>query len=120
MTTDKQVLDLINKISKRKIEELETLMTEENQQLDEDPQTLLTSEIKKIIKMSLEHLVQLYGEFIEPDNCTLGAALQYIPILTVYGTSIAAQLGVTQEEYYTIVDYYLQKWDRYEKKEDKE
>lgn len=119
MTTDEQILTLINKISKRKIDELEKIMTEENRQLDKDPHTLLTNEIKGIIKLSLEHLNQLYDEFIEPENCTLGAALQYIPILTVYGTSIAAQLGVTQKEYYTIVDYYLEKWDRYEKEDKK-
>ena len=114
MISDEQVLEMINRIVKRQLTALEEVANEENIQLDEDPKQILLKEIQKQFKMTLDNLQKLYDEFIDTENCTLGAALQYVPLFTVYGLTNAAQLGVTQEEYYLIVDYYLDKWNMFE------
>lgn len=117
MISDEQVLEMINNIVQRQLIALEEVATKENIQLDENPKELLLREIQKQFKMTLDNLQKLYDEFIDTENCTLGAALQYVPLFTVYGLTNAAQLGVSQEEYYLIVDYYLEKWNMFEQEQ---
>lgn len=114
MITDEQVLEMIDNIVQRQLAALEEVANQNNIQLDEDPKTILLKEIKSQFKMTLDNLQKLYDEFIDTETCTLGAALQYVPLFTVYGLTNAAQLGVSQEEYYLIVDYYLEKWNMFE------
>lgn len=114
MITDEQVLEMIDNIVQRQLVALEEVANQNNIQLDEDPKTILLKEIKNQFKMTLDNLQKLYDEFIDTETCTLGAALQYVPLFTVYGLTNAAQLGVSQEEYYLIVDYYLEKWNMFE------
>lgn len=119
MISDEQVLEMINDIVQRQLIALQEVANQENIQLDENPKQLLLKEIQKQFKMTLDNLQKLYDEFINKESCTLGAALQYVPLFTVYGLTNAAQLGVTQEEYYLIVDYYLEKWNMFEEEQKK-
>ena len=106
MVKEEEVIELINGIVKRQLKALEEVANEKNIQIG-DPENFLLQEIKKQFGMSITNLQSLYDDFINTDDCTLGVALQYIPLFTVYGLINAAQLGVSQEEYYTIVEYYI-------------
>ena len=98
-------------IIKRKINDLQKIATEENIQDDKDVETLLLDTIKQQIKMSLDNMCSLYDNFIDTEDCTLKTALEYVPLFTVNGLINGAQLGIRQDEYYMIVDYYLEKYD---------
>lgn len=115
MTTNKQVHETIDKIIERQIEALEELKNEEKIQEDADIQQLLLDNIKQQFKMSLDNLSKLFDEFIDQENCTLQQALEFVPLFTVYGLINGAQLGIAQDEYYLIVDYYLEKYNLFEK-----
>ena len=115
MINEKEVVDLINNIVVRQLKALEEVANEKNIQIG-DPEDFLLQEIKKQFGMSIQNLQSLYNDFIDTDECTLGVALQYIPLFTVYGLINAAQLGVTQEEYYKVVEYYItEKFDLVDK-----
>jgi hypothetical protein len=117
MTTGKEVHATIDSIITRQIEALEELKAEEKIQEDADIEELLLDNIKKQFKLSLENLKKLFDEFIDNDKCTLQQALEFVPLFTVYGLINGAQLGIAQDEYYLIVDYYLEKYNLFEKGE---
>lgn len=106
MTTEKEITDLINNIVSRQLKTIEQVANEQNIQVG-DPADFLIEEIKRQFGMTLENLQTLYDETINTPECTLGIALKYVPLFTVFGLLNAAQLGVTQEEYYMIVDHYI-------------
>ena len=112
MTTGKEVHATIDSIITRQIEALEELKAEEKIQEDADIEELLLDNIKKQFKLSLENLKKLF------DKCTLQQALEFVPLFTVYGLINGAQLGIAQDEYYLIVDYYLEKYNLFEKGEE--
>ena len=115
MVNEKEVVNLINSIVARQLKALEEVANEKNIQIG-DPEDFLLQEIKKQFGISIKNLHSLYNDFIDTDECTLGVALQYIPLFTVYGLINAAQLGVTQEEYYKVVEYYItEKFDLVDK-----
>ena len=119
MTTEKEVHQTIDSIIERQIKALEELQRDEKIQEDADIEQLLVDNIKKQFSMSLDNLSKLYEEFIDKDDCTLRQALEFVPLFTVYGLINGAQLGIAQDEYYLIVDYYLEKYNLFEKGEDK-
>lgn len=111
MATQKEVDKAFDAIIQRQIDSIKKLATEDNIQDDEDVKKLLLNTIKEQIKMSLDNMYNLYDEFIDDDECTLKTALEFVPLFTVNGLINGAQLGIRQDEYYMIVDYYLQKYD---------
>lgn len=111
MATQKEVDKAFNAIIKRQINSLKKVATDDNIQTDEDVENLLLDTIKKQIKMSLDNMYNLFDEFIDDDECTLKTALEFVPLFTVNGLINGAQLGIRQDEYYMIVDYYLEKYD---------
>lgn len=111
MTTEKEIAQLFDKILTKYIEEIQTVAHEQNNQSTAEHNEKLNNGIKKQIDISLSILVKLYGEYIKPEEAHIQNALEYIPIFGVFGLWIGAQLGVSQQEYYKIVDYYLERFD---------
>lgn len=111
MTDRKEVDKAFEAIVDRQMDAMKKVMTEDNIQSDKDVETFLLDIVKNQIKMSLDNLYTLYDKFIDDEKCSLKTALEFIPLFTVNGLINGAQLGVTQEEYYLIVDYYLQAYD---------
>lgn len=117
MTTGKEVHETIDSIIERQIKALEELKEDGKIQDDANIEQLLVNNIKQQFKLSLENLSKLFEEFIDKDDCTLQQALEFVPLFTVYGLINGAQLGIAQDEYYLIVDYYLEKYNLFEKGE---
>ena len=117
MTTGKEVHETIDKIIERQIDAIEELRGDGKIQEDADIEQLLVDNIKEQFKMSLTNLSKLFDEFIDKEDCTLQQALEFVPLFTVYGLINGAQLGIAQDEYYLIVDYYLEKYNLFEKGE---
>lgn len=111
MPTQEEIDKVFHAILERQINVVKEVVVEDDIQDDEDVETLLLQTIKDQIKMSLDNLTSLYNDFIAPEDCTLKTALEFVPLFTVNGLINGAQLGIKQEEYYLIVDYYLQKYD---------
>lgn len=111
MPTKQDVDKAFDAIIERQLDAVSKVATEDNMQLDKDVETLLLDIIKEQIKMSLDNLYKLYDEFIDNDECKLKTALELVPLFTVNGLMIGAQLGITQDEYYVIVDYYLERYN---------
>lgn len=115
MTTEQEIAELFNDILKGYIEEIEKVAHEGNSQQNINTSELLNDGIKKHIDISLSILIKLYSEYIKPPNASINNALEFIPLLGVFGLWIGAQLGVSQETYNAIVDYYINKLDLVEK-----
>ena len=115
MTTEKELAYLFDEILEKHFEEIKKVAHEDNSQANDEHATRLNDGVKKHIEISLMVLVKMYQEFIEPPNAHVQNALEFIPLFGAFGQWIGAQLGVTQAEYYTIVDYYLQRYDLLEK-----
>lgn len=111
MTTEKEIANLFNNILEEYFNQIKTVAHEDNGQFTAKPEELLNDNIKKHIDISLSILVKLYGDFIKPENAHIENALEFIPLFGTFGLWIGAQLGVSQAEYYKIVDYYLQRFD---------
>lgn len=111
MTNIENLDDFIEKYTK----EIKKIAHDENSQENDEPQDLLNEGVKQHIDVSLSILVRLYGEYIKPDTATIKDALEFIPLFAAYGQWIGAQLGVTQETYNAIVDYYLDKFNLLER-----
>ena len=117
MTTGKEVHDTIDRIIERQIDAIEELQNEDKVPDNADIEQLLVDNIKGQFKMSLDNLSKLFDDFIDKEDCTLKQALEFVPLFTVYGLINGAQLGIAQDEYYLIVDYYLEKYNLFEKGE---
>lgn len=117
MTTGKEVHDTIDRIIERQIDAIEELQNEDKVPDNADIEQLLVDNIKRQFKMSLDNLSKLFDEFIDKEDCTLKQALEFVPLFTVYGLINGAQLGIAQDEYYLIVDYYLEKYNLFEEGE---
>ena len=115
MTSEKEIAILFDKILNKYFEELKKVAHEENSQIDSQHTELLNDGIKKHIGVSISILVKLYEEYITPKEAHVQNALELIPLFGAFGMWIGAQLGVTQTEYYKIVDYYLERFDLLEK-----
>lgn len=115
MVTEKEVGNTVDKIIERQIKALEELAEQGKIQENDDIEELLLNNIKQQFEMSLESLQKLYNEFIKKDSCKLKDALEFVPLFTVFGLINGAQLGISQDEYYLIVDYYLEKYDLIQK-----
>ena len=111
MIEENEVHQTIEQIIERQINALGELKEEGKLEEDADVEEILVKNIQQQIDMSLSNLKTLFDDFVNKDDCTLSQALEFIPLLTVYGLINGAQLGVTQEEYYLIVDYYLERYD---------
>lgn len=107
---DDEIVAIINNIVERQIESLKEIAKDNDQALD-DVYDQLMVEIKKQFKMTLDNLTELYESYIEPEDCTIAVVLQYIPLFAVYGLWFGAQVGVAQDEFYAIVDRYLQNYN---------
>lgn len=64
----------------------------------------LDPQVKKEIRGLLDMLNDFYDTKIGAETSTLQDAFEYIPLFTVNGALIASMLGITYEEYLTIVD----------------
>lgn len=115
MTTEKEISNLFENILKNYFEEIKKVAHEDNNQTTAENYELLNNGIKKQIELSLYDLVKLYEEYIIPENAHVQNALELIPLFGAFGMWIGASLGVTQNEYYKIVDYYLEKFDLIER-----
>lgn len=115
MTTEKELAYLFDEILEKHFEEIKKVAHEDNSQSNDEHIAVLNDGIKKHIEISLMILIKMYQEFIEPSNAHVQNALEFIPLFGVFGQWIGAQLGVTQTEYYAIVDYYLKRYDLLEK-----
>ena len=115
MTTEQEIANLFNDILDKYFEQIKTVAHEDNSQKDDEHTQLLNEGIKKQIEISLLVLVNLHQEYIEPKGAHIQNALELIPLFATFGLWIGAQLGVTQAEYYKIVDYYLERYDLLEK-----
>lgn len=107
---DKQFVNMVNHIINDRLQSIKDNI-EEEELIDEDVEEVLTLEVKKRIERSLQDLWTLFEEYIDQEDCTIGKTLEYFPWFIVYGLMIGAQLGVSQDEAYMIVDYYLVKND---------
>jgi len=102
---DDQFVGVMNTIIERQLRALKD-MAGEDQSFD-DVQEKLTTVTKKEVRRTLENLWTLYDEYLDTDECTIATLLEYIPWMIVYGLMLGAQVGVTQDEAYMMVDYYL-------------
>lgn len=66
-------------------------------------------ETQKKVAQNLINMIQdLFNQEIKDNpTCTIFQYKNFIPMFTVMGTLAAAQLGINQDEYYMIVDYYI-------------
>ena len=117
MTTEKEIAQLFNEILDQYIKEIEAVAHEENSQATNPPTELLNDGIKELIDLCLSILTKLYGEYIKPEGAHIQNALELIPLFSVFGMWIGAQLGVSRNEYDLIVDYYLERMNLMETKE---
>ena len=115
MTTEKEIAILFDEILQKHFDRIQSVAHEKNSQQNDEVTELLNEGIKKQIAASIYTLLNLFDEYIKPENAHIQNALELIPLFAVYGMWIGAQLGVTQEEYYKIVDYYLERYDLLEK-----
>ena len=115
MTTEQEIATLFNEILNKHFEKIKSVAHENNSQQNEEITELLNDEIKKQIAASIYTLVNIFDEYINPEQAHIQNALEMIPLFAVFGMWIGAQLGVTQDEYYKIVDYYLERYDLLEK-----
>ena len=106
MTSKEQVDETLENLAQRQVEVAKAINPD-----DEDIEEVLLKNIKEQIRISLDNLNTLYKEFVDKDDCTLTTVLEFIPLMSVNALINAAQLGVSQEEYYLIVDYYLEKYE---------
>ena len=116
MTIEDDLIKIFDDVIERYTKQMDTVAHEDNSQAHDDPSNLLNDGIKKHFDMALSILIKLYGEFIKKDDATVQDALELIPLFGVYGMWIGAQLGVSQQTYNVIVDYYLQRLDLVEKR----
>ena len=107
---DDEIIAIINSIVAQQLESLKVIAKEKDQSTD-DVYAKVIVEIKNQIKMSLDNLYKLYELYIQNDECNLATVLEYIPFFVVYGLWFGAQLGVSQEEFYAIVDQYLKNFN---------
>lgn len=105
---DKQFVSLLNRVIDERLEYLKDSVPEEKL-INGDVEETLTTGVKKRIRKTLEDLWTLFDEYIDTDDCNVSTTLEYFPWFIVYGLMIGAQLGVSQDEAYMIVDYYLVK-----------
>ena len=103
---DKQFVNMVNRIIDDRLQFIEDNVEEEHL-LNGDVEETLTSGVKERIRRSLEDLWSLFDEYIDQEDCTVSKTLEFFPWFIVYGLMIGAQLGVSQDEAYMIVDYYL-------------
>lgn len=115
MTTEEDIANLFDNILEKYFEEIKKVAHDENSQETAQHHELLNSGIKKQIGLSVSILVKMYEDFIYPNEAHVQNALEYIPLLGAFGMWIGASLGVSQAEYYKIVDYYLERFDLLEK-----
>ena len=115
MTTEEEIAILFNNILEKYFNEIKKVAHEENSQSDAEVHELLNDGLKKHIGISLSVLIKLYDDYISPSDAHVQNALELIPLFGAFGMWIGAQLGVTQVEYYKIVDYYLERFDLLEK-----
>lgn len=83
-------------------------MTQISDLQDED---LLPENFKNTLQQFIDMLQKMFDNDINTEDCTILRVKNYIPMFTVFGTLAAAQLGITQEEYYVAVDYYIRELD---------
>ena len=81
---------------------------------DED---LLPENEKKVIENFIGILKKIYEQDINQDDCTVLKYKEFVPLFTVLGTLAAAQLDISQDEYYMIVDYHIKQLDLMVKEE---
>lgn len=115
MTSEKEIAIFFDEILEKYFNELKKVAHEDNSQENAELSELLNEGLKKHIGISLSVLVKLYDDYISPENAHIQNALELIPLFGAFGMWIGAQLGVTQAEYYKIVDYYLERFDLLEK-----
>ena len=115
MTSEKEIAIFFDEILEKYFKELKKVAHEDNSQENAELSELLNDGLKKHIGISLSVLVKLYDDYISPENAHIQNALELIPLFGAFGMWIGAQLGVTQAEYYKIVDYYLERFDLLEK-----
>jgi len=115
MTTEEEIAILFDDILDKYFKELKKVAHENNSQETAAHTERLNDGIRKQIGLSLSILIKLYEEYISPENAHIQNALEFIPLFAVFGMWAGAQLGVTQAEYYKIVDYYLERFDLLEK-----
>lgn len=115
MTPEEEIANLFDNILEKYFEEIKKVAHDENSQIASSHSELLNSGIKKHIGLSISILARLYEEYITPEEAHVQNALELIPLFGAFGMWIGAQLGVTQAEYYKIVDYYLERFDLLEK-----
>lgn len=89
-------------------------MTDASKLNDQD---LLPENEKKTIEGFINILQKIFQQDINQQDCTILTYKEFIPLFTVLGTLAAAQLNITQEEYYAIVDYHIQELDLIMKEE---
>lgn len=107
---DEQFVNMINSIINDRLTFLKENLDDDNL-INGDVEETLTEGVKERIRRSLKDLQELFDTYIDQEDCTVTKALEYFPWFLVYGLMIGAQLGVSQDEAYLIVDYYLVKND---------
>lgn len=115
MTTEQEIANLFNNILEKYFDEIKKVAHENNSQETADHAERLNDGIKRQIGLSTSVLIKLYEEYIVPETAHVQNALELIPLFGAFGMWAGAQLGVTQAEYYKIVDYYLERFDLLEK-----
>lgn len=115
MTTEKEIANLFDEILEKYFNEIKKVAHEDNNQTNSEHHEMLNDGIRKQIGLSVSILVKLYEEFISPETAHVQNALELIPLFGAFGLWAGASLGVTQAEYYKIVDYYLERFDLLEK-----
>lgn len=115
MTTEQEIANLFDEILEKYFNEIKKVAHEENSQPTAEHTEALNSGIKEQIGLSISILTKLYEEYISPETAHVQNALELIPLFGAFGLWAGASLGVTQDEYYKVVDYYLERFDLLEK-----
>lgn len=110
MVNEEQFVALMKHLSERQKEAIEAIAEDENQSSDEVYEKLMDS-IKRQTEKSLTNLMTLYKEYINQEDCTISTFLEYVPWIAINGAWLASLVGVTLDEYYVIVDYFLNEYN---------
>lgn len=65
----------------------------------------------KFTNVILNTLRTIFDEDVNNGKADLSVYMQYLPLFAAYGSLLAAQLNIKQDEYYAITDYYIKKME---------
>jgi len=117
MISEEQFTELIRNISERQNEAINAIAEDEDQTTDDVYEKLMES-IKRQTRKSLTNLMTLYEEYIDQEECTIATFLEFVPWIAINGAWLASLVGVSLDEYYVVVDYFLNEYNLQKEEEE--